>query len=108
MTTDNDYLTPATRRVAEDKAITDEVMKEWQAARAFTPAKYAQEVLYPAVDNEVRGQFRGRLTSEIEAEVKSRSDREHKAMKELTPQEIEVCHKFGQRPSQYLATKRKV
>jgi len=73
----------------------------------MTPSEYAHQVLYPAIETEVRNQFKGRLTSEIDGEIKVRQNAEHTAMAQLTPQEIEVSRKFRLKPSQYLESKSK-
>ena len=71
MTTNKDDLTPRQRQAVEDKALSDKVTAEWAAARAFTPEKYAQQVLNPAIEAEVRRQHKGKLSSEIDADQPS-------------------------------------
>ena len=105
MTTKNDDLTLRLRHAAEDKAVSDKFTEEWAAARAFTPARYTQQVLNPGIEAEVRSQHKGKLASEIDAEVLYRQAAEASAMEQLSAKEIEAAAKFGHRPSEYLAAK---
>ncbi len=106
----NNSVTPKLDQVIEDreakrKAVVAEVEEKWRAAKAFTPERYTEQVLNPTIEAEVRSQHKGKLTSEVDAEVLYRQAAEASAMAELSPKEIETAAKFGHRPSEYLAAK---
>ena len=100
-------LTPAMVQASTERAVSDKAMAGWQAAAEFTPSKYAEQILYPGVEAEVRIQLKGRLTGEIDGEIKARSDAEHQAMRQLSPQEIGACYQYNILPTEYLENKQR-
>jgi len=106
----NNSVTPKLDAIIEDreakrKAVAAEVEEKWRAAKAFTPERYTEQVLNPTIEAEVRARHKGKLTSEIDAEVLYRQAAEATAIEQLSPKEVETAAKFGHRPSEYLAAK---
>ena len=104
--TSKDHLTQGAEQAEKDRAVSDKVVAEWRAVRAFTPEKYVQESLLPDIAQVVRKDMAGQPSMTVDAEIAHRSEVEATAMEGLTAQELEVAARFHQRPSEYLAAKR--